>query len=315
MELIEKYVYAVTKDLPTDQRDDVAKELKASIEDMVADQGRDVEEVLKELGDPAILAYKYNHKKRYLIGPRWYNAYISLLIKLLKIVPPIIVILAVFAKIIEDRANISGAIVNGIGAGIAVAIQTTFWVTLIFVLMERSGVKPQEMMEKWSLNKLPELPKKRQVSYSDSISSFVMIIIGSLFLLYIIVSPGVFLSSYYQGAVINRDISILWLIVFLVIQLLELIQKGFLIKIGNWILPLVISNILIKLVSIGFFVALFTTQTVINPELVDAINNYANVENFRHWASLSIDITFAMIIIVALWETFESIRLHLKLRK
>lgn len=74
MEMVNRYIYAVTQKLPQSQREDIAIELRGLIEDMLeerAEQGNgkenDVEEVL-ELGSPRSLADKYRGKKKYIIG-------------------------------------------------------------------------------------------------------------------------------------------------------------------------------------------------------------------------------------------------------
>lgn len=72
MEMIERYIYAVTQKLPQAQRKDIADELQGLIEDML--EGRvggdnikksDVVEVLLELGSPRELADKYRSSKKY----------------------------------------------------------------------------------------------------------------------------------------------------------------------------------------------------------------------------------------------------------
>ena len=76
MNLIERYIYAVTRHLPVDQREDVADELKSMIEDQLDEIGsrskKDVEKVLISLGDPENLARRYKGGKQYLIGPAFY---------------------------------------------------------------------------------------------------------------------------------------------------------------------------------------------------------------------------------------------------
>ncbi|HOK27788.1 MAG TPA: hypothetical protein PLI21_02040, partial [Methanomassiliicoccaceae archaeon] len=79
MDLIERYIQAVTERLPDGTRDDVARELRANIEDMLPDEAgeEDVREVLEKLGSPSALANEYRQSKRYLIGPAMYDAYID----------------------------------------------------------------------------------------------------------------------------------------------------------------------------------------------------------------------------------------------
>src|SRR5659263_187062 len=85
MELIERYIYAVTRHLPEKQREDIAKELRGLIEDMLSQRAEahasdtDIEAVLIELGEPSALASKYSGKPRYLIGPEIFETYIMVL--------------------------------------------------------------------------------------------------------------------------------------------------------------------------------------------------------------------------------------------
>ncbi|WP_396126128.1 HAAS signaling domain-containing protein [Anaerobacillus sp. CMMVII] len=86
MELINRYIYAVTERLPEAQRADIAKELRGLIEDMLEERvgggdpaKGDIEEVLLELGDPVSFADKYRGTKRYLIGPDLFTPYYTIL--------------------------------------------------------------------------------------------------------------------------------------------------------------------------------------------------------------------------------------------
>ncbi|MFF2157255.1 permease prefix domain 1-containing protein [Paenibacillus chitinolyticus] len=63
MEIIDRYIYAVTQRLPEQQRDDIKRELQSLIEDMLEERmptgqasKEDVESVLLELGPPNELA-------------------------------------------------------------------------------------------------------------------------------------------------------------------------------------------------------------------------------------------------------------------
>ena len=76
--LVERYVAAVAARLPSDQRADVADELRGSILDSVedrldhdpaADRDAVVREVLAGLGDPAVLA------RGYAATPHWRAPY------------------------------------------------------------------------------------------------------------------------------------------------------------------------------------------------------------------------------------------------
>ena len=77
MKLIEVYIQEVTRRLPEKNREDIALELRSTIEDMLPDDYReeDVKSVLEKLGNPAILASGYRDQPMYLIGPRYFDVY------------------------------------------------------------------------------------------------------------------------------------------------------------------------------------------------------------------------------------------------
>ena len=56
-ELVNRYVYEVTKRIPKEQRNEIEMELRELIEDMA--EGAPLEEVFVKLGDPAVFARKY----------------------------------------------------------------------------------------------------------------------------------------------------------------------------------------------------------------------------------------------------------------
>lgn len=85
MELIDRYVYAVTRNLPQKQRADVERELRTLIKNKMNEHAdtesdeKSAEKVLLELGDPIILAEKYSNNKKFIIGPQNYHNYLLVL--------------------------------------------------------------------------------------------------------------------------------------------------------------------------------------------------------------------------------------------
>lgn len=81
MNLIEIYIYEVTRRLPEKNREDIALELQSTIEDMlpVDYSEKDVKMVLEKLGSPVTLASGYGDRPMHLIGPRYFNVYVTLL--------------------------------------------------------------------------------------------------------------------------------------------------------------------------------------------------------------------------------------------
>ncbi|MBU8878242.1 hypothetical protein BGM26_04460 [Bacillus sp. FJAT-29790] len=150
MNLIEVYIQEVTHRLPDKTRNDIALELESTIYDMLPEDysEEDIHRVLETLGNPAILASKYNEKPMHLIGPKYYDVFVTLL----KLVMPIAAIVSFIAIVavkffspVEDSAVLATVLdmmLEGIGQVISVLIQTFFWFTIVFAIIERvDGIK------------------------------------------------------------------------------------------------------------------------------------------------------------------------------
>ena len=84
-DLIERYLYAITRRLPAKQRADVAEELRTLISDMLDERcgslpptAKDVRVVLTELGTPGEMVRKYTSGEgECLIGQPYYAQYLT----------------------------------------------------------------------------------------------------------------------------------------------------------------------------------------------------------------------------------------------
>lgn len=78
MNLIERYIHAFRSYLPEEIQDDAENKLRSFIDDSLKEyySEADAYQVLKKLGDPRRLAEKYHPKKKYLIGPAYYDTFI-----------------------------------------------------------------------------------------------------------------------------------------------------------------------------------------------------------------------------------------------
>ncbi|WP_019637451.1 HAAS signaling domain-containing protein [Paenibacillus fonticola] len=168
MDIVQRYIYAVTQKLPEGQREDIRLELQGLIEDMLDErtQGEpatayDIEAVLRELGSPQELADKYRPRPRYLIGPAFFEVYISILrIVMISIVIGITVSFGVQALI--NPAEMLQHFINYIISMMTTGVQGFAWVTVAFAIIEYAGVRPKNKNKReWSLADLPEIPDRR----------------------------------------------------------------------------------------------------------------------------------------------------------
>jgi hypothetical protein len=86
-DLVRRYLFAVEQDLPRRLRSDVTKELRTLIEDKLEDRaerlGQPVDTalagyVLQEIGKPGEVARRYDPAPQYLVGPRFYPAFMKI---------------------------------------------------------------------------------------------------------------------------------------------------------------------------------------------------------------------------------------------
>ncbi|MFI5932060.1 permease prefix domain 1-containing protein [Actinoplanes sp. NPDC051494] len=160
--LVDRYVRTALRRVPESQRSDIDRELRGSIADEVdarveagAAHDAAVEQTLLELGDPDRLADRYAGRRAYLIGPELFGVWRRLLTMLYTVVLPIVVILAVIAKVI-DSASIGEIIGGAVTAAITVGAHLGFWTTLVFAIIERTGLGREELGLTWRPENLPE---------------------------------------------------------------------------------------------------------------------------------------------------------------
>lgn len=165
-DLIDRYIYAATRQLRRDKREDVARELSTLIDDLLAERcgGRtpaeqDVRVVLTELGTPGDLAAKYaSQENRCLIGQPHYETYRFVLKIVLACVALGMTIVTGITLLTEGgawyRAVFSwlGLLWNGLLSAFAI-------VTMLFAVFYRKGI---QLGEPWNLDSLPPVPKKNQ---------------------------------------------------------------------------------------------------------------------------------------------------------
>ena len=179
MKYIERYLYALGNYLPCDNKEDILKEVEANIHDMLAEDYSEgnVIEVLKQLGSPRKLSVEYHSKKRYLIGPMYFNSYLKTLSFVCLLAGTIIGIISLISflmKNIESGITFS-VLMEMIGVTIGSFIEGAFagaiWVTIIYAIIEHSdftfdGKKVIKKTE-WCPTMLKEVPDKKRIQYKN----------------------------------------------------------------------------------------------------------------------------------------------------
>lgn len=294
MKLIERYLYAIKKYLPEEIREDVGMELRANIEDMLPDDytEEDAYQVLTKLGSPRKLADDYNTQKRYLIGPGYYDMYLSMLKKVIGIFVLAAVGIACLGWIIESpidwyqSENITKLFVNLFSSFIMGAAQGAFWVTLVFIILERTGVEAGYIPmfnKEWTPADLPELPvgNRMKISRGNTILTMFSTI---LFTTFVYFRPQL-IAIYLLGKNNRVDITPLFdverlqfylpiIVVFALFQLGMFIWK---LITEDWNLQLAILNSVYSVASCVLVVVMLSDNSLINTEFISVLGRLINV--------------------------------------
>ncbi|WP_432478876.1 HAAS signaling domain-containing protein [Nocardioides sp. GXQ0305] len=318
--LVERYVAAVGSRLPADQRDDVADELRASILDQVEDRqaaspGADretvVREVLTGLGDPAALSREYHAGPRYLVGPAFFDAWWQVLRTLLLIVPPIVGVASIAAGLWAGDQKTAAVVVDGVGTAFAVGVQITFWLTLVFWLLERSGAgAPGEGGgEPWTVDRLPALPKQRTLGVTELVSGLGLVLIVLLWF------PWQQFRSPVDGVdgepvpMLNPALWADWLWVLVGLMVACLVLEVVKYAVGNWTTAVTTFSVTLDLVIGAFMAVLVDTQQLANPELFVRADDPAAAATTTE--SIVLLVTLA-VVAISIWDAVAG---HLAYRR
>ena len=315
MNLIDRYVYDVTRRLPERQQEDVGKELRVEIEAMAEDEAqgkkptkKHIFDVLMRMGDPAVLADQYAERQRYIIGPVYFGTYLQVLKTVMLIVVPIIIFLTFTGKLTTINDHFITSFFHSIGAGVEVAMHIFFWVTLTFFLVERYGDKKDIPSETWTPDKLPALPARQRISKTDALvgASWSVLAVWACVLqipeIHRLLAPDVplFFSPamwpYWTLALLA------WSIVSLGAEIMKLV-------IGGWTGLMTSVITIVNLVVIGYFISLITfIKPVVNPEFTQAVAHVLNKPDVTGGIDISVKIFVAVIVAISIFEIYEAVK-------
>ncbi|GAA2010085.1 permease prefix domain 1-containing protein [Microbacterium ulmi] len=306
--LTDRYVLAVVRAVPEKQRDDVAAELRASIADQIdarVDDGQpqDAAEraVLTELGDPAKLAAGYADRPLHLIGPAFYLDWRRLLKLLLAIVPACAAFGVALGQVLAGASfgEVVGTVVSVV---IGVIVHLAFWVTVVFAILERTGVKRPDMgMSSWTPDQLPE-PRDRGTGFGDLIASIV----------FLLVAAGAILWDHLLGAAClgGEWISFLdpglwpwWIGALFVAMAIEAVFAILVYARRGWTWGLAIANTVLDVVVALPALWLLWDERLVNPGFVTALES-VGADIGEAVTVLTVIVGF-VIVGVAVWDSVD----------
>ena len=305
MNLIDKYVAEVGKHLPLLKgREDIEKELKSTLEDMLEDRagqaGRPRDEaleieLLKEYGSPQKVASTYNPHP-FLIGPRLFPLFLMVLKIVVTVVVTILLILTgiravtLYPMLGSEFVNVVG---KGLGSALSAAIAVFGNVTLVFAILER--VLPEKEIgdfsdeKDWDPASLAKEPDPDSVKRVDLIAEIVFTFIGLAIL------NGIFNIPIFSDEFARF---VPWINA---IFLAEIMLDVYLLRTANWTRSTRIFKILIEAAGMAITVVLLRTPGVIifTPEaFVNIPQGSSGLEKLIGIFNMSISISLIVVLII-----------------
>lgn len=331
MNLIELYIGEVTRRLPEKNREDIALELRSTIEDMLPEDYtlHDVKEVLAKLGNPAILASGYKERPMHLIGPRFYDLYIDLL----KLILPIAVLVSLIAVVITSiftadggatiTETITAIVGNAISASVNAAIQVFFWLTIVFAIIERadhstSHTPLTSKYQEWTPDDLKEtihIPKEKKITNYQIAGSLIWTAIWSVFYFNADNWVGVYRNGELITPTFNQEVLVsYWLLVALVI-VLEIALSIYKWREEQWTVRLAVLNAAVQAISTVVFVVIFTDATLFNERFLVEINAIFGADFNMNWVIGGILLLVIVTALMDIVQGFQKARIQEAKRK
>ena len=325
-ELIERYIYAVTRRLPAKLRGDVEKELASLISDMlearcgdVIPQEKDIRIVLTELGAPSKLAAKYSGDEgKALISGEYFPMYKFLLTLVLPIAAGGIVLANLIAMftVWDPAANLWVTVAKTLGqifAGIiGGSVQAFAIITFIFAVFEWKKVK---LSDGDFIDSLPLVPEKNErIKPGEPIGGMVMCVLMVLAFLAFPQIMGGWLDG--AGWVPALDVGVmraawlpivLWAVLDLGKQIARLLEGRYTKRLA------IVSAAANPVIAICAFLA-FRSDKIMNPVFMERMSQIFGEEG--HIAMLVMEnahLIFLGVVLFAL--VLDTVTLALKARK
>jgi hypothetical protein len=290
MELLDRYIDEVGRHLPRSRRSEIqaklrsklANDLKARAEGEPSEE--EVVALLKEFGSPEKVAASYWPEGQYLIGPRLYPLFRTILGIALTVMVIVQLVLLVVEAVFNPE-TLAG--VDFISEFIGSVISTFGIVVFVFAVLQRLDVQPESKEEVWDPSKLPAVDEMDAVRAGSLLVEITVNIILAAILIYF---PGRIIIFFYPGEsqeILNPVLAAY--IPLLVLGLaLTIVLDVFLIWRGRWEVISRLAKIGINLFGIYVLALLVVGH---NAWLVDhgAGGFFTSIEDFSAESPLSIE--------------------------
>lgn len=306
--LTDRYVWGVLRAVPTTQRRDLEPEIRAMVLDAIdarvaagLPRAEAERAAITELGDPDVLAARYTDRSLALIGPAYFPDWKRLLTLLLSIVVPITAIAVTGAGFLAGKP-VGEMILDGANTAFMVAVQLSFWITLVFAWLERSG--QPALGESWTPDRLPELPAGRKGLHPAEVAvSIVAMIVGSVLLVWQQTAKPVVIDGV-GYPVFDPALWSFWMPYFLVLLAIELVALLWRWRTGGWTWAQATLNLVTNIAFVVPGIYLIQNGMLLDPGLLAALDSLTGTV----WLGPTVAVITVIVVASGIWDAIDGFR-------
>ncbi len=306
MDLIDRYIAAVRRQLPQDKQDDIAQELSDSLRSEAEEReqraGRALNDeeqaaLLKPHGHPWLMASRYL-PQQHLIGPALYPYYRqTLTMVVFWVVLPLTLVGGAVAAINSDHPSVWFS--RMLAAAWNAAIYAVGIVTIVFAILEHERVRITAF-DNWNPARLPMPDTGRSIPRSESVANLVVLLIMMVWWTELLRVPAV--TDNYDGVPVRFAAAPIWAEVYW--PVLAALAGGIAVSLVDMMRPsrsiaVSIADIAVNLYSLVVLVAIVRSpqyvQLVAEPIYADRVleaSNWINVVIYWSFLVMAVIIAF-----------------------
>jgi hypothetical protein len=309
--LTDRYVWAVLRGVPEGQRKDLEPEIRALVADAVEAQDApgtapDAGEraALIELGDPDALAARYTDRTRFLIGPGVYPTWSRMLTLLVPLAAVVSAVASMAAAAFANESTVGSVITAGIGTAFYASIQTAFWFTLVFAVIERvGGPMAASSGEVWTPDRLPDVPAPRSMSAVDCAFQAIGLGFTGAFLIWQQVAKPFSDPAGGPYPLLDQSLWSFWLPFLLVVIGLQIVLTLIRYARGRWTWPIAIANVVLAAAFAIPVLWLYLEQRLFEPALLARVQELGLADTLRPLVMVVI----VGIVVVSAWQAVSGL--------
>ena len=188
MDLIDRYVHEVSVSLPRKLRQDVAAELRSTLEETLeARQESNPKEaaedaavaILQDFGPPSELAASYRPDARYLVGPTLYPAFRST-VRICLLVLVGLIVLGLFTGLGDGALPVKrwfAALLGSFDSFVTASLTLIGLLVLVFGIVERASGGPGTSRRAWDPRSLPSVDDPNRTSRVGMVMKIALLVV------------------------------------------------------------------------------------------------------------------------------------------